>query len=95
MKYYQIARFVRRIAYTREAELNCGECSQLTPGYVDAILSGQDSDRWELVRQHLEQCSVCAQETVALRVLAQMDRDGVWPPLAQLLEQVSPRDLNA
>ncbi len=89
VKYYQIAHFVRRIAYTSDSELNCGECSQLTPQYVDAVLSGRDGlERWAPVRQHLEQCNVCSQETTTLWKLAQMDLDDAWPSLAQLLEQV-------
>ncbi len=96
VKYTQIVRFARRIAYTFDAELDCGECSQLTPQFVDAILSGQDSlDRWALVRQHLEQCAVCAQETVTLRQLAQMELDGTWPPIAQLLDWTVQRELSA
>ncbi len=95
VKYYQIAHFVRRIAYTSDAELDCGECARLTPQYVDAVLSGKDGlDRWAPVRQHLEQCNVCSQETLTLWKLAQMDLDGAWPSRAQLLDQVA-RDLNA
>ncbi len=96
MKYMQIARFVRRIAYTFDTEIDCGECSQLSPQYVDAILDGQDGhDRWLSVRRHLEQCSVCAQEFVTLRSLAKMEHDGVWPPVAQLLDWAARRELNA
>ncbi len=96
VKYIQIASFVQRIAYTSDSELDCGECSQLTPAYVDAVLSGQDGlDRWQRVRQHLEQCSVCAEETLALRKLAQMELTGSWPPLAQLLDWTVRRDLSA
>jgi hypothetical protein len=96
VNYTQIATFVRRVAYTCEAELDCGECSQLTPQYVDAVLSGQDHlDRWAHVRQHLEQCTVCSQETVTLYNIAQMELDGTWPPLAQLLEWVVRRELSA
>ncbi len=96
LKYVQIAQLVRRIAYTCDSELDCGECSQLTPEYVDALLSGQDGqERWAHVRQHLSQCTVCSQETVTLRNLVKMDRDGIWPPLGQLLDQAARRDLGA
>ncbi len=96
MKYIQIAQFVRRIAQTCDAELNCGECSQLTPEYVDALLAGQDGmDRWARVRQHLEQCNVCTQETLTLHSIAKLELDGGWPPVAQLLDWVTQPELRA
>ncbi len=96
MKYVQIAQLVRQIAYTSDTELDCGECSQLTPEYVDALLAGQDGQaRWNNVRQHLAQCAVCSQETITLRNLVKMERDGVWPPLGHLLDQAARRDWGA
>ncbi len=83
----RIARLVRRIAQTLEMELDCGECSQLSPQYVDAMLDGQDGlDQWALLRAHLEQCPVCGQEFVTLREVAKMDLDGTWPAKTVLLD---------
>ncbi len=96
MKYVQIAQLLRRIAYTCDTEIDCGECARLCPEYVDAFLSGQDGlERWSLVRQHLEQCVGCAQEFVTLRSVAKMELDGTWPPIAQLLDWTARRELNA
>jgi hypothetical protein len=83
----QIARLVRRIARTLETEMDCGECSRLSPQYVDALLDGQDGlAHWPLLQAHLEQCPVCAQEFVTLREVARMDLDGTWPTTATLLD---------
>ncbi len=88
MNNVQIARLLRRIAHTLETEIDCGECSQLSPQYVDAIVDGQDGmdGRWALVRAHVEQCSVCAQEIVTLREVVRMDLNERWPPLATLID---------
>jgi hypothetical protein len=92
----QIARLVRRIARTLEAELDCGDCGKHVPTYVDALLAGDDGiDRWAAVRQHLEECSVCAQEFAALRDIAKMDLEDSWPSRAILLEMAARRQLNA
>ncbi len=96
MKDIQIARFVRRIARTLETEIDCGECSRLSPQYVDALLDGQDGlDRWALLRAHLEQCAVCAQELVTLRDVAKMELYGNWPSRTVLLDWACRREQNA
>jgi hypothetical protein len=92
----QIARLVRRIAYTLETELDCGDCGNHVPVYVDAILAGEDGiDRWALVRQHLEQCSVCSEEFANLRNAAKMDVEDNWPSPDILLEMIGGHELNA
>jgi hypothetical protein len=92
----QIARLVRRIARTLETELDCGDCGKHVPPFVDAILAGDDAiDRWGAVRQHLEECSVCAQEFAALREIAKMDLEDNWPIQAIMLEMAARRQLNA
>ncbi len=87
MKEIYIARLLRRVALTHDHELDCGECSLLTPQFVDALLDGQDGlDKWVLVKAHLEQCSTCAQEVVTLRNVVMMDAEGSWPSLTILVE---------
>ncbi len=92
MKDTHVARLVRRIAYTLEIEIDCGECSRLSPHYVDALLDGQNeslarnADHWALFKAHLEQCPTCSQEFVMLREIAKMDLDGAWPGVATLLD---------
>jgi hypothetical protein len=92
----QIARLARRIGHTLDTELDCGDCGKHVPVYVDSILAGKDEfERWALVRQHLEQCSVCSQEFAVLREAAKMDLEDNWPSLASLLEMAARHELNA
>ncbi len=85
-----IVRLVRRIALTLETEIDCGECSHLTPGYVEALLTGQDGiDRWLTVRSHLEQCSICAEEVEGLCQVTKLELDGTWPPTQSLLDRLA------
>jgi hypothetical protein len=92
----QVARLIRRIAGTLDRELDCGECADLSPQFVDATLAGQDTvESWALIRQHLEQCPVCAQEFVTLRDCARMDEQGTWPTTSWLLDYVTRRVYDA
>jgi hypothetical protein len=92
----QIARLARRIGLTLDAELDCGDCGKRVPVFVDSILAGKDEfDRWALVRQHLEQCSVCSQEFALLREAAKMDLEDSWPTLASLIELAARHEMNA
>ncbi len=96
MNKLQVERLVRRIALTLEAELDCDECGQMAPGVVEALLSGDvQAEHFTLVFQHLAECLPCAEEFDVLKGCAQMDRDGSWPALAQMLEQISSADLSA
>ncbi len=96
MKDAQIARLLRRIALTSDTEIDCGECSKLSPQFVEAILNGHDradgGDRWAAVRVHIEQCPVCSQEVLTLGSILKMDQDGTWPPLTALLDRACRRD---
>lgn len=92
----EIAQLVRRIALTLSRELDCDEYAVLSSQFVEAALEGQGSvDQWALAGQHLEQCPVCAQEFAALFECAQMERDGTWPTIAQILERLAEHELNA
>ncbi len=91
-----IIQLVRRIALTCETEIDCGECSHLSAAYAEAVLNGQASvERWSVVRAHLEQCSVCAEEFSGLCQITQADMDGNWPSISLLLERLSESNLNA
>jgi hypothetical protein len=91
----QIAGLVRRIARTMETELDCGDCGKHIAVYVDAILAGEDElDPWALIRQHLEQCSPCAEEFAVLRDAAKMDLEDNWPSRDSLLDRAARRDLS-
>ena len=101
MNYIRAVRLVRRIAYTLEVEIDCGECARLSPHYVDALLDGQDDQlaanaaSWALFQSHLEQCPVCAQEFLVLREVARMELDDTWPTIAALLDRAAQGELRA
>lgn len=67
---YQFDRLLLRIAKTRPAEMDCGECAAFVPTFVDAILEECDDGHFDSIRLHMFQCSVCAQEFGLLRELA-------------------------
>jgi hypothetical protein len=92
----QIARLARRIGQTQDVELNCGDCGERVPVLVDSILAGKEEfERWTLVRQHMDQCTVCAQEFSLLREVARMDLEDSWPSLAAMMEMVARHEMNA
>ncbi len=84
-----IVRLIRRIALTEDRELDCGECTHLSAGYVEALLTGKDGDgRWSQVKIHLTQCPVCAEEIDQLYRITRVEMDGTWPTLAALIDRV-------
>lgn len=94
----QIALLVRRIARTLETELDCGDCGKHVPTFVDALLIGGDgeqADRWAMIRQHLEECTVCSEEFHALKDVSKLDLEGNWPSQAAMLDKAAQRELNA
>ncbi len=85
-----IVRLIRRIALTEDRELDCGECTHLSAGYVEALLTGEDGDgRWSQVRLHLTQCSVCSEEVDHLCRITRAEMDGNWPSMAAMLERLA------
>lgn len=94
----QIALLVRRIARTLEVELDCGDCGKHVPSYVDALMFEGDermADRWALVRQHLEECTVCSEEFHALKDIVEMDLEDTWPSQGALLDKAAGNELSA
>jgi hypothetical protein len=87
---------VRRVALTLDVEMNCDEAARLSAQVVDALMSNPDlGGQFALVIQHLEECVPCAEEFARLRDCAQMEQEGSWPSLMQLLEKACQGDLNA
>lgn len=85
-----IVRLIRLVALTVDTEIDCGECTHLSAGYVEALLTGRGGDgRWVQVQVHLTQCPVCAEEVDQLFRLTKLEMEGSWPSLAALLDRVS------
>ncbi len=85
-----IVRLIRRVALTVDSEIDCGECTHLSAGYVEAVLAGKDGDgRWSQVKIHLTQCPVCSEEVEHLCQLTQVEMEGTWPTLAALLDRLA------
>ncbi len=85
-----VVRLIRRIALTVDSEIDCGECTHLSAGYVEALLTGKDGDgRWFEVKLHLTQCSVCAEEVEHLVRIARAELDGNWPSMAAMLDRLA------
>ena len=77
--------WLRNIYETREEEISCTECFDLSSRYVELEIAGQDAaaQRPEL-RQHLNQCRACRDEYEALRDLRLLEEKGEMPSLDDL-----------
>ncbi len=85
-----IVRLIRLVALTVDSEIDCSECTHLSAGYVEALLSGKDGDgRWTQVKVHLTQCPVCSEEVDHLYRMIRLEMDGTWPSLAALLDRLA------
>ena len=85
-----IVRLIRLVALTLDAEIDCNECTYLSAGYVEALLSGKDADEsWGQVKVHLVQCPVCAEEVEHLCRMTKLEMDGTWPTLTALLDRLA------
>jgi hypothetical protein len=65
---------------TRDEEISCTECFDLTSGFVEMEISGRNAPAglWQ-VKQHLDQCRACRDEYEALRDLVILDNQGNLP----------------
>jgi hypothetical protein len=78
-----------RVARTRDIELTCDECSELTAELVEAILDGQVyGERFADILHHLEMCNPCAEEVKVLKDCAKMDAENSWPSIDLLYGQI-------
>ena len=85
MKRDRFERWLRNIYETQDQEISCTECFDLVSGFVELEVSGQDAAaRMPQVRQHLNQCPACRDESEALRDLRQLEERGGLPLLDNL-----------
>jgi len=74
----------RRLILDTEPYLSCDDCFDLVDGYVEALLSGAESDL-PAMRTHLAGCAACAEEARSLVVfVAEQDGRDPAPTLLRL-----------
>jgi len=81
--------WLRNIYETREVEISCTECFDLTSPFVELETSGQDAAA-ELpqVKHHLLQCAACRDEYETLRDLVLLEDQGNAPSLDELRSSI-------
>lgn len=77
--------FARAILSDNEDKLTCEECKQQMDATIDAQLNPEDdvieSDEYELIKVHVEQCPSCAQVYEQLLAISDLATSMVAPPL--------------
>jgi hypothetical protein len=67
LKRSDVAKLVRVVAETHEAEIGCDECFEWLDSYVETEFSGVEArDAMPLVGDHLDKCADCRSEFEAL-----------------------------
>jgi hypothetical protein len=81
--------WLRNIFETREEEISCTECFDLTSHFVELETSGQDAAA-ELpeVQHHLQQCAACRADYETLRDLVLLENEGNAPSLDDLQDSI-------
>lgn len=68
--------FLQNIQNTRDEEISCSECFDLTSHFVELELTVRDHEiRMPHLRQHLDQCSACREEYETLRDLVRLENE--------------------
>ena len=69
--------FLQNIHNTRDEEISCSECFDLSSQFVELELTiGDHEIRMPQLRQHLNQCSACREEYETLRDLVRLENEG-------------------
>ena len=77
--------WLRNIYETREEEISCSECFELTSAFVDLESSGGNAAvELQTVKHHLDQCRACRDEYEALRDLVKLEKQNNMPSLDDL-----------
>lgn len=85
----KLSRLVKRIRESQPEEIDCSACLDHISAYVDLELEkGSAVEQLPLVKQHLDQCSVCYEEYQLLRELALMEKKGDTPTAKSLIDQL-------
>lgn len=81
--------WLKNIYATREEEISCTECFDLTSRYVELEISGQNAAaRMPELKQHLDQCRACRDEYETLRELRLLEEKGDFPSLDELRNSI-------
>ena len=69
--------FLQNIQNTRDEEISCSECFDLSSLFVELELTiGDHEIKMPHLRQHLNQCSACREEYETLRDLVRLENKG-------------------
>ena len=69
--------FLQNIQNTRDDEISCSECFDLTSQFIELELTTGDYEiRMPQLRHHLNQCSACREEYETLRDLVRLENEG-------------------
>jgi hypothetical protein len=81
--------WLRNIYETRETEISCTECFDLSSRFVELETSGRDAAA-ELpqVKHHFDQCRACRDEYETLRDLVALEKQDNPPSLDDLLQLI-------
>ena len=89
MKRDRFENWLRNIYETQHEEISCTECFDLVSLYVELEVSGQDAAAtMPQVKQHLNQCRACRDESEALRDLRLLEEKGGMPSLDDLQDLI-------
>jgi hypothetical protein len=81
--------WLKNIYETREEEISCTECFDLTSRFVELEVAGQDAAaRMPELKRHLNQCRACRDEYETLRDLRLLEEKGEMPSLDDLQNSI-------
>lgn len=81
--------WIKNIYETREEEISCTECFDLTARFVELEAAGQDpAAQMPEVSQHLNQCRACREEYETLRDIRLLEEEGDMPSLEDLRNKI-------
>lgn len=81
--------WLNNIFETREEEISCSECFDLSSRYLELEIAGEDAAaRMPELKQHLEQCRACRDEYETLRDLRILEEKGEFPSLDDLQNSI-------
>jgi len=81
--------WLRNIHDTREVEISCTECFDLTSRFVELESSGRDpAAELPQVKHHFDQCRACREEYETLRDLVNLEDQDNAPSLDDLLHLI-------
>ena len=68
--------FLQNIQNTRDDEISCSECFDLSSQFVELELTiGDQESKMPQLRHHLNQCSACREEYETLRDLVRLENE--------------------